>query len=474
MRLLLILLSVFLSMLCSAQVTWNEKGNPIDCIESGMNTVAMSSDGNTVAVGQGNDLVVVYKWDGSDWTVKGDTIFAVSGESWFAESIDLNFNGNVLAIGSYGAKNPYNESAGSVAVYKFDGVSWNLRGQKLYGELKDWFGFSLDLNEQGNVLAVGAPYANDPDVSQEGYAQVYYYGTVWTQLGDDIKGDDGGDHFGWSVSLDDSGFRLAVGAEPLYSYNRGYARIFDFNSSGVWEQVGNDIDSSLYPDLRGIDVSMSLDGETIAVGNFHGGNGGRVDVLKFDGSEWVSDNFQLTDNISQHTFGYSIDFAQNANILVVGSPNFYNNDTGYVDVYKWDGMAWTNYGNRIREGIKSDFWGRSVDIDESGKNLIVGSSSNTPYVKVYTTDVILSSEELNKIVDVEIFPNPTGDFVSISSNKEISEASLFNVIGEQVLKLQSAFSKTLNINVSHLAAGVYTVVIETEEESIYRKIVVNR
>jgi len=58
-------------------------------------------------------------------------------------------------------------------VYEFNDGSWSQIGSDININQDDRFGFSLSLNAQGNVLAVGAPKGNSENGLNSGYAGVY-------------------------------------------------------------------------------------------------------------------------------------------------------------------------------------------------------------------------------------------------------------------------------------------------------------
>lgn len=76
----------------------------------------------------------------------------------------------------------------------------------------DWFGGSVSLSSDGNRLAVGSRW-NDGNGHIAGRVRVFdWLESTWIQLGSDLDGEAAGDEFGWSVSLSAEGNRLAVGA----------------------------------------------------------------------------------------------------------------------------------------------------------------------------------------------------------------------------------------------------------------------
>ena len=94
------------------------------------------------------------------------------------------------------------------------------------------------------------------------------------QLGSDIDGETGNDRSGYSVSLSSNGDRVAIGAiqNGGNGSNSGHVRVYSWNGSS-WAQLGSDIDGEAAGDYSGR-VSMNSDGDRVAIGaTANDGNG---------------------------------------------------------------------------------------------------------------------------------------------------------------------------------------------------------
>ena len=230
------------------------RGDPLVGVGMAMsadgNTLAVSSpheDGGATGV-NGNQK------DESAWDAGAVYVFVRSGGRWtqqayikasnaqtsdrFGISVALSGDGNTLAVGAtledsgargVGANQGDNsaDSAGAVYVFARTGTTW---AQQAYikasnADAADQFGWSLALSNDGNTLAVGAQgegsAATGINASQEdnsaadaGAAYVFVRtGAMWTQQAY-IKASNaqGGDRFGFSIALTADGNTLAVGA----------------------------------------------------------------------------------------------------------------------------------------------------------------------------------------------------------------------------------------------------------------------
>ena len=240
--------------------------------------VSLSSDGTIVAIGAilndggGNDSghVRVYQYANNTWTQLGQDIDGEAILDKSGSSVSLSSDGTIVAIGAYG--NDGNGSgAGHVRVYQYNGTTWTQLGEDIDGEAgEDNSGLSVSLSSDGTILAIGAPY-NDGNGDKSGHVRVYQYANnTWTQLGLDIDGEAAGDYSGSSnnISLSGDGTILAIGAvanDGNADYS-GHVRIYQWNGTDTWTQLGSDIDGESIYDYSGWSVSLSNDGTILAIG----------------------------------------------------------------------------------------------------------------------------------------------------------------------------------------------------------------
>jgi hypothetical protein len=58
-------------------------------------------------------------------------------------------------------------------------------------------------------------------------------------------------------------------------------------------------------------------------------------------------------------------------------------------------------------------------------------------------------------IDLKVFPNPTSDFIGLNDNDEVSQISIFNLVGKKMKTFN--YSKGETYNVSDLPDGLYLV-----------------
>ena len=271
----------------------------------------------------------------------------------------LSGDGNTLAIGapheSGGAKGVNGKQSGEVfgsgAVYVFvrSGATW---AQQAYvkpsnPQMSAEFGHAVVLSADGNTMAVSAYWEaskatgingtqSDESIPQAGAVYVFTRtGTTWTQQAyvkasntgeagtEDKFGD--GDQFGVSIALSDDGRTLAVGAISEDSASPGIngnqadnsatsaGAVYVFLRTGnTWAQQAYIKPSNPDPaDMFGYSVSLSADGNRLAVGSydesgsFRGINGppdnmrrgaGAVYVFTRTGTTWAQEAYMHASN----------------------------------------------------------------------------------------------------------------------------------------------------------------------------------
>ena len=168
----------------------------------------------------------------------------------------------------------------------FDAVQWKQVGADIDGEAAgDFSGYSVSMNSTGTRVAIGA-YYNDGNGNKSGHTRVYENNDgTWGQLGADIDGEAGADRSGNSVSMNSTGTKVAIGAylNDGNGDNSGHTRVYEYNGT-TWGQLGADIDGEALNDKSGWSVSMSSDGTMVAIGGVsndgNGSNSGHVRVYE--------------------------------------------------------------------------------------------------------------------------------------------------------------------------------------------------
>ena len=453
--------------------TWNQVGLDIDGATSGDKTglaVSLSEDGNRVAasshlsdsaaVDAGSVRVFEYHTDSTSWVQLGSDILGEEEGDFSGWSLALSGNGERLVVGAI-AHDGSGADSGHTKAFEFDSSlkDWVQLGSDIDGQSAgDSSGSSVAISRDGQRLVVGAPQndANGIDAGSVRVFQVPFYPTSvpssepsspslsplanpsgeptmipsvdpsvpptklpslrptsipsrvpssfpstsptsypsivptsvpskfleWFQVGSDITGEAAGDNFGGAVSLSSDGNHLAVGAKfnNAGGDKSGQVRIYEFDTStSTWIQKGSDILGEAAGDQNGGSISLSSDGTRVAIGadrNDDGGaNAGHVRVYEY----------------------------------VVGAES--------------RGGDWIQMGSDIDGEASVDLSGRSVSLSNDGVRLAVGAHFNdgggtsAGHVRVYEySDVIDDWEQIGADIDGENTGDQSGISVSLSGD----------------------------------------------------------
>ena len=91
----------------------------------------------------------------------------------------------------------------------------------------------------------------------------------------------------------------------------------------------------------------------------------------------------------------------------------------------------------------------------AGEYIVTVTDSNLcTATDTFTVSFTNGIERSNAINTVHIFPNPTKDKLMLASNQTIQTATLYNLLGEQIIQ-QTIATKNAVININALAKGIY-------------------
>lgn len=341
----------------SSASRWDQRGSDINgeaSLDSSGSAVSLSSDGSVVAIGapyndgNGSDSghVRVYMWNAgtSTWTQRGGDIdgeYAGDQSGW---AVSLSADGTVVAIGAR-----FNDGGGSnsghVRTYAWDAStsSWLQRGSDLDGAAAgDLAGFAVSLWGDGSVVAVGSYLADRSGATNVGRVTVFgWSGSSWVSSGS-VEGEAAGDSFGYSVSLARDYLTLAVGApnNDGAGSGAGHTRVYEWNGSS-WAQRGTDLDGEAAGDFSGRSVSLSADGQYVAIaapwndGSYS--QSGSVRVFGWSGTSWSQRGVDLDGEALDDESGYALSISGDASTVAIGSRQNDGSGTsaGHVRVYRW-------------------------------------------------------------------------------------------------------------------------------------------
>ena len=359
----------------------------------------------------------------------------------FGATMAVSADGNTLAVGApqegSGATGVNGDaslnnaaSAGAVYIFTRNGVgTWT---QQAYikasnTEAGDLFGNAVTLSGDGTTLAVGAYKEDGPDSGINGTHQALNTATdagavyvftrdgvgTWTQQAYVKASNTGaGDLFGNAVTLSGDGTTLAVGAYkedgPDSGINgthqalntatdAGAVYVFTRDGVGTWtQQAYVKASNTGAGDLFGNAVTLSGDGTTLAVGAYKedgpdsGINGthqalntatdaGAVYVFTRDGvGTWTQQAYVKASNTGAgEQIGYAVALSSSGGTLAAGAPyeDTSITDSGAVYLYTRDGTGvWSQQAMvKAANTGAGDNFGRALALDDGGDTLVVSA-----------------------------------------------------------------------------------------------------
>jgi len=259
--------------------------------------VRLSQDGARLIAGADFYARVLGDINGN-WVEIGEDIDDVSGSG---SGMAISANGERVAVGSKwddGFK-------GNTRIFELVDTNWIQVGQDIDGEDGYTFsGYDIDLNDDGTRIIVGVHSASTSSGENSGKAQVFdEVDGIWAQVGGDIDGEDSYDYFGRSVGITDDGSRVAIAS----AYNddggerAGHVRVFDIVNN-VWVQTGQDLDGE--DDYNYIQrVALSADGSNVAFGAPGNDGEGIVIGADDDNDDYYDDWYNNDDDWEYSYYG---------------------------------------------------------------------------------------------------------------------------------------------------------------------------
>ncbi|MEM6380843.1 MAG: hypothetical protein AAF705_21905, partial [Bacteroidota bacterium] len=264
-----------------------------------------------------------------------------------------------------------------VSTTNLSAQGWVQIGSGILGDqANSSLGRVVEISKDGRIIAVATERYDTSAGTDVGIVKVYEnLAGVWTQIGSDLYGNAANDRFGFSVSLSTNGNILAVGQPTNTSNGIGQIRIFE-NQNGTWVGIGTIIGSGNTPSI-GDAVALSSDGKRVVISDSNSG-AGFVFVYEQDTSgNWNQIGNTMAGNSSADFFGRSVDISNDGSVIAIGihRSDITNTDAGLARVFKYDGQSWNKVGNDI-EGLggMTDFFGTAIALSGDGSIVIVGAS----------------------------------------------------------------------------------------------------
>ena len=299
--------------------------------------VAISGDGNTVAMGGPGDsgnvgAVWIFTRSGSVWSQQGAKLVAsdASGGATFGSSVALSGDGNTLITGGPADSS----STGAAWIFVRTAGVWSQQGAKLAGSDaigQALQGISVSLSTDGNTAVVGGDHDNfslaGGEISVPGAAWVYTRsGATWTQQGAKLvgTGSSGANvQQGHAVAVSGDGNTVMSGG---WIDNAGVGATWVFvRSAGAWSQQGAKlVGTGAVPTAnQGGAVSLSSDGNTGVIGGANDNAPGTFWFFTRSGGVWSQLGSKLvgTGGLGTTSQGFALAISADASTAIDGGPS---------------------------------------------------------------------------------------------------------------------------------------------------------
>ncbi len=382
--------------------------------------------GNVASTSQSNNTATL---NGFAQQLGSDIDGEAAGDE-FGSSVSMNAVGDRMAVGGW-RNDGTGDNAGHVRMYALSSGSWSQMGSDIDAEgAGDYMGWRLSMNAAGDRVAIGA-YLNDGNGTDAGHVRIYSWdGSAWSQMGSDIDGEAAGDNFGFSVSINSAGDRVAIGGpENDESASRaGHARVYAY-ANNAWTQLGSDIDGEAVNDRSGRTVSINAAGDRVAVGTGENdgtaNNAGHVRVFEYASGSWSQLGADVDGETSLDYFAHwSLDLNAAGDHFAVGAHLNDGNggSSGHTRVYKYSSNSWSQLGSDINGEGAGDESGWDVSINDAGTRIAIGAGnndgngSNSGHVRIFHYDSDSNSwVQVQSDIDGENGSDYSGRAVSLNA-----------------------------------------------------------
>ncbi len=488
----IILLSLTLLFVNQMYCQWQQIGTDIFGSENyGVgHAISMNADGTILAVGSPNadfggvnsGQVRILSYDGDDWAVIGEPINGDIPNAKLGYSVALSDSGSRVIFGTTFITTPNGNFTGKANVLEWNGSSWLPVGDEINGFFNgDNFGWAVSISENGNRVAVSAPYAG-ANGSQLGEVRIYELtGSTWQQIGTKISGQANMDLMGFSIKLSGDGNRIAMGSHQNDEAfpDAGNIRVFEWNGT-TWSQLGETINGLAETDFFGKNVDFSADGNrvigsSISLLNFTG----EIRAYDWNGTSWIKKGESIFGENNGDSSGTSVKLSADGSTILIGSPDSQGDGQfrGQSRVFKLVGETWQQVDNAISGVVDLEFMGFSAAISANGETIAIGtplSSLNGAFsgvARVYNGGVLNVDEVLDSS-NIVLYPNPTRDIVTFDLGNVTSKINIvqYDMFGKEINSLEANDQSIVEFSVKG-SAGVYFLKISANEMSKSIKII---
>ncbi len=423
-------------------------------------------------------------------------------------------DGGFIVLGSSASKdgdiNTYQNHGGQAFTEDFWLVKLDANGnqqwQRPYGGAFHELAYSMDIQEDGGYLLVGTTNSNNDDVSgfhgpltdennQKKDVWVVRLGSgsnlIWQRT---LGGTDLDE--GFSIIATENGGSILAGNTYSFDFDvtdhHGTPAIDNYDNSDCWVVKLNNLGETIWSKTYGGSkwdgancIRKTLDGGYIMIGytysddldvSYHRGTLASSDVwvVKLDSSGTLL--WEKTYGGTDNEIGYSISTTTDGGYILAAKTASENDQisdlkglesTWIVKIDSVGNLQWENtYGGTKVEIPYSviqttDNWyaftGMSTSTDGDVWNHL-GSSGSDMWV-VRLSDILSVEDKEEK--EISILPNPSQGIFELKLDHVESSIFITNFLGQTLHSFHTT-NKTLQLDLTHLAPGVYSLIIKNQ------------
>jgi len=343
---------------------------------------------------------------------------SVNGQSVSAHfGLSVSIDGIYALIGAHGQTVNGQAAAGEAYLYRLIGTTWTYWvtfSRFDLAEASAWFGYSVSIVDLGGGvlrMAIGSPYENKGGITDSGAVYIFGCGALCLPLGDLNRPDrQSGDRFGWSVAMNQSGNRVIAGApyadDPTLGVDSGDVYDFRFSEPNVWttgvklprpaddpagDRFGYSVAISATTSWRAFVGAPYYDARSVLdIGAVYAYTLSPTIPVQY----WVHQDTLFANGYSaSDLFGYSVASAGDYTVVGAIGDDDLGSAAGAAYVFKVNGSTWEHHVKLI-EGDASDDMGYSVGLQNDRVivgTLDAGANAGAAYVYLFGPDADLDT-----------------------------------------------------------------------------------
>ncbi len=285
--------------------------------------VTLSNDGNTLAAGApgaSNSLtgtITIFSQAGATWIEQAHLQASnAGGGDQFGYSVALSGDGNTVAVGApyegsslTGINNPGTDNnnkaqAGAVYVFARNNMTWNQQAYIKASAVKinANFGNAVALSSNGDTLAVGVPNDSSAAVGING---------------DPSTSNNASSGAAYVYSRTNSAWSQQAYIKPAYLIGDGFGYVLALSGDGNTLAIGAPYDSSAATGINGNETDHGILGA------------GAAYLFKRSTTNWSQQSYVKAPTTNTYSsLGFSIALSSDSNTLAIGAPGEFSSATG--------------------------------------------------------------------------------------------------------------------------------------------------